>query len=239
MHPESVPGFRRLIMQARVSDPILLNERAMTRMVTHTQWILRRVGDSGIRLTAAGMLPPAVVVEATTELDWGWPVSVNRESHIVPLMELRTHLRDIGLLRVRQGMLLQTVKGHRFAESPRQLWWYLARTIHKSRKQVVSDATRLLLLFVATRTLDSDEECLLAVARGLDTIGWAEADGGAVLPERVRALVGEKKRLMDHLGVFLPNRQGLGFSFVASVGGAAFARAALQTEVPAEPVVEV
>jgi len=238
MHPDSVPGFRRLIMQARVSDPVLLNERAMSRMVTHVQWLLRRVGDSGIRLTTAGWLPPAVVLDATTELDWGWPVSANRENQIIPLLELRTHMRDSGLLRVSRGILLQTLKGHALAEAPRQLWWHLAATVHRNRKQVVSDATRLLLLFVATRSLDSDEECLVAVARGLDTIGWAEADGSPVLPERVAHLVREKKRIMNRLGVFLPNQQGLGFSFVATVGGAAFARAALQTHAPVEPVAE-
>ncbi|KGJ74651.1 hypothetical protein GY21_10230 [Cryobacterium roopkundense] len=232
MHPDSVPGFRRLVAQARVGDPILLNERAMTRMVGHAQWLLRRVGVDGIRLTKAGMLPPAVVVEATTELDWGWPVPVNRESHISPLREMRAHLRDVGLLRVGKGHLVLTVKGRSLAESPRELWWHLARTVHKSRTPVITDATRLLLLFIATRTLEQEEEYLQAVARGLETMGWAEQDGGPVTSTRAHRLILEKWRLLTRLGVFTPSELWYGNSWTPSVGGAAFARAALQTEVP-------
>ena len=236
MHPDSVPGFRLLVAQSRLNDPILLHERAMTRMVGHALWLLRRVGDSGIRLTKAGMLPPAVVVEATTELDWGWPVPVNRESHISPLREMRAHLRDVGLLRVAKGQLSLTVKGRALSRSPRELWWHLARTVHKSRSPVITDATRLLLLFVATRTLEQEEEYLVAVARGLDTIGWAETDGGAVTPLQAHRLILEKWRLLTRLGVFTESELWYGNSWTPSVGGAAFARAALQTEVPAPKV---
>lgn len=232
MHPDSVPGFRRLVAQARVSDPILLNERAMTRMVSHVLWMLRRVGDTGIRLTKAGLLPPAVVVEATTELDWGWPVPVNRESHISPLREMRAHMRDVGLIKVSKGQLSLTAKGRALAESPRDLWWHLARTVHKSRTPVITDATRLLLLFVATRTIDQEDEYLVAVARGLDTIGWAEKDGGLVTPMRALGLVAAKWRLLTRLGVFTDNELWYGNSWTPSVGGSAFARAALQVEVP-------
>ena len=126
---EAVSGFRRLIGQARVGDPILLQERAMARMVAPAQWILTRVGVDGIRLTPAGHLPPAVVVDASTELDWGWPISVNREVHLRPLQELRGHLRDVGLLRVSKGMLLLTKNGRAASASPRELWWHLARTM--------------------------------------------------------------------------------------------------------------
>lgn len=232
MHPDSVPGFRRLVAQARVSDPILLNERAMTRMVGHVLWMLRRVGDTGIRLTKAGLLPPAVVVEATTELDWGWPVAVNRESHISPLREMRAHMRDVGLLRLSKGQLSLTVKGRALAESPRELWWHLARTVHKSRSPVITDATRLLLLFVATRTIDEEDDYLEAVARGLETIGWAEKDGRPVTSMRALRLIAEKWRLLTRLGVFTDGESWSGNSWTPSVGGAAFARAALQTEVP-------
>ncbi|KFF60827.1 hypothetical protein JF66_01575 [Cryobacterium sp. MLB-32] len=233
MHPESVPGFRRLVAQARVSDPILLNERAMTRMVGHVLWMLRRVGDSGIRLTKAGLLPPAVVVEATTELDWGWPVPVNRESNITPLREMRAYMRDVGLLRVSKGQLSLTVKGRTLARSPRELWWHLARTVHKSRTPVITDATRILLLFIATRSLDEEEDYFDAVAQGLNTIGWAEKDGSPVEPMRAQRLILDKWRLLTRLGVFTEGELWYGNSWTPSVGGAAFARAALQTAVPA------
>lgn len=233
MLPDLVPGFRQLVGQARVSDPILLRERAMVRMIVPVQWILRRVGTDGIRLTKAGHLPPAVVIEATTELDWGWPIEVNREVHIRPLRELRAHLRDVGLLRVSKGTLLVTARGRALVESPRELWRYLAATIAHSRTPGVSDATRLLLLFVATRTLNHRAEYLEVLARGLSSIGWAVADFGLSGEDAAEEIIAPKWRLLTRLGVFEESGYGFGRVETVTVGGAAFARAALKVEVPA------
>lgn len=233
MLSDLVPGFRQLVGQARVSDPILLNERAMIRMLVPVQWILRRVGPDGIRLTKAGHLPPAVVIEATTELDWGWPIDVNREVHIRPLKELRAHLREIGLLRVSKGTLLLTVRGRTLVESPRELWRYLAATIARSRTPGVSDATRLLLLYVATRTLDRRSEYFEVLGRGLTSLGWAvSAEYGVPGQVAIGEIIAPKWRLLTRLGVFEESGHGLGRTETVTVGGAAFARAALKVEVP-------
>lgn len=231
---EAVGGFRRLIGQARVGDPILLQERAMARMVAPAQWILTRIGVDGIRLTKAGHLPPAVVVEASTELDWGWPISVNREVHLRPLQELRGHLRDVGLLRVRKGMLVLTKKGLAVSGSPRELWWHLARTVHRSRTPAVGDATRLLLLFVATRGLDRREDYLTTLSRALGSLGWVQSDGQEPTTESVWQLVDIKWRLLDRLGAFEHTKAWHGDRGTVTVGGAAFARAALLSEAPLE-----
>ena len=232
---QAVVGFRRLIGQARVSDPILLQERAMARMVVQAQWILNRVGIDGIRLTRAGHLPPVVVVEASAELDWGWPISVNREVHLRPLQELRGHLRVVGLLRISKGMLVLTKKGRALAGHPRELWWYLARNIHHSRTPDVSDATRLLLLFVATRGLARREDYLVTLARALGSLGWVQSDGQEPTTESVWHLVDTKWHLLDRLGVFEQTDAWHGDRGTVTVGGAAFARAALQCEAPAVP----
>ena len=231
---QAVGGFRRLIGQARVGDPILLQERAMVRMLAPVQWILTRVGVDGIRLTKAGHLPPAVVVEASAELDWGWPISVNREVHLRPLQELRGHLRNVGLLRVSKGMLVLTKKGRALAGSPRELWWHLARTIHQSRTPAVSDATRLLLLFVATRELVRREDYLETLARALGSLGWVQSDGQEPTTQSVWHLVDAKWRLLDRLGAFEQTEAWHGDRGTVTVGGAAFARAALQSEAPSE-----
>lgn len=232
MAPSSVPGFRQLIGQARVRDTVLLNERAMTRMVVQVEWILRRVGGEGIRLTKAGHLPPVDVVAATMELDWGWPISVAREERIRPLQELRTHMRDVGLLRVSKGVLRSTVKGQKLLGSHRGLWMHLAGTIHHSRIPAVTDATRLLLLFVATRSLDRRSEYVAAIAQGLAAIGWSETDRSALTEETADGLISQKWRLLTRLGVFESDELRLGDWSAVSVGGAAFARAALQLEAP-------
>lgn len=230
MHADSAAGFGLLIGRARVSDPILLNERAMARMVAQVQWVLRRVGADGIRLTRAGHLPPAVVVEASTEIEWDWPIEVNREAHLRPLQELRTHMRDVGLLRVSKGMLLQTVKGRALAESPRELWWHLARTVHQSRDRAVVDATRLLLLLIATRSLEKCDDYMEILAGSLETLGWAQSDFSAPTAHSAWAAVAGKWRLLTRLGVFEPSDHERGTWGTATAAGAAFARAALRTE---------
>jgi hypothetical protein len=228
MRPDDVADFRRVIAEARVSDQILLNERAMGRMVGMVQWILRRVGEDGIRLTSSGYLPPAVVVAATAELDWGWPMSINRESHLRPLLELRSHLRDVGLLRVSKGVLHRTAQGRALTEAPRELWWQLARTIHHSRKPAVVDATKLLLLFIAVRTLTKEEDYYAAIAYGLSTLGWLHRSENEVSPGDAHALVLEKWRLLVRLDVFARDRHG-DSGWTSTAAGAAFARAALQS----------
>lgn len=229
MHPDSIAGFRLVVAEARVTDTILLHERAMCRMVGHVQWILRRVGADGIRLTAAGFLPPAVVVQATTELDWGWPVAVNREIHILPLRELREHLVAVGLLRVTRGRLLQTSRGRALAEAPRELWWHLARTIHVSRTEVETDAVNLLLLLIARRGFDEAELFKQMLALSLETLGWVQPDGEPLSGGAAFALVLTKWRLLNHLGAIDVSADYLRWTITP--GGAAFARAALQTEV--------
>jgi hypothetical protein len=233
MLPDLVPGFRQLVGQARVSDPILLNQRAMVRMIAPVQWILRRVGSDGIRLTKAGHLPPAVVVEASSELDWGWPINVNREVRIRPLWELRVHLRDIGLLRVSKGTLLLTARGRTLVESPRELWRYLAATIARSRTPAVSDATRLLLLYVATRTVEHRGEYLEGIGRGLTSLGWAFTAEYTSSDVAAEEIIAAKWRVLTRLGVFEESGYGFGRTETVTVGGAAFARAALKVEVPA------
>ena len=229
---QAVGGFRRLIGQARVGDPILLQQRAMARMIAPAQWILNRVGADGIRLTKAGHLPPAVIVEASAELDWGWPISVNREVHLRPLQQLRGHLRAVGLLRVSKGTLVLTVKGRALAQDPRELWWHLSRTIHHSRTPAESDATRLLLLFVATRDLARREDYLTTLSRSLGSLGWVQSDGQEPTTQSVWHLVDTKWNLLDRLGVFEQTEAWHGDRGTVTVGGAAFARAALQSDAP-------
>lgn len=228
MHPDSVAGFRLVLAEARVTDSILLPLRAMERMVTPVQWMLRRVGAHGIRLTQAGYLPPAVVVEAATDLDWGWRVTASRESHFLPLLELRAHLRTVGLLRVSKGMLLQTSRGRALAEAPRDLWWHLARTVHQSRDRAQTDAIRLLLVLVARRGFDEAELFKQMLALSLETIGWVRADGDPLSGDAAFALVLPKWRLLGQLGVFDASSYT---RWIVTPGGAAFARAALQSEV--------
>lgn len=229
MHPDAIAGFRLVLAEARVRDTILLPERAMQRMVGHVQWILRRVGADGIRLTDAGYLPPADVLAASTELDWGWPMTVNREVNMLPLQELRDHLRRVGLLRVSKGRLVLTNRGRALAENPRELWWHLARTIRTSRSPVEADATSLLLLLIARRGFTEAALFQQALALALETIGWRQKDGERLSADAAFQVVVPKWRLFNHLGIFERKPRDY-LNWTITPGGAAFARAALQSE---------
>jgi hypothetical protein len=229
MPPESVAGFRLVLAEARVNDAILLPERAMQRMVVKVQWMLRRVGADGIRLTKAGHLPPADVLAATTELDWGWPMRINRESSILPLQELREHLRRVGLLRLSHGTLMLTSRGRALAEAPRELWWHLARTIRTSRSPVEADATNLFLVIIARRGATEVEIYKQALALALESVGWRQRDGERLSGDAAFGVVLPKWRLFNHLGIFTKDG-GDYLHWIVTPGGAAFARAALQTE---------
>jgi hypothetical protein len=230
MHPDAIAGFRLVLAEARVNDTILLPERAMHRMVGHVQWILRRVGADGIRLTDAGYLPPVDVLAATSELDWGGSMTVNREVHLLPLQEMRDHLRRVGLLRMSKGRLLLTSRGRALAENPRELWWHLARTIHTGRSPEEADAISLLLVLIARRGFTDAALFEKALALGLETIGWGQKNGERLSPGAAFQIVAAKWRLLNNLGVFDQNPRDH-LHWTITPGGAAFARAALQTEV--------
>jgi hypothetical protein len=232
LHPKAQPGVKRLMREARLNDPILLGERAMSRMVSHAQWILRAVGTDGIRLTKNGYLPPAVVAAAMSELDWGWgrlPMTAMRESQAGPLLDYRRFLAEAGLLRTRGGVLVQTVKGRALAESPRELWRHLALAFPRSRRAVVSDATTLLLLFIATREFESRGAYDEALAFGLHMLGWTNGDGTPVSGRDAFEVVILRLRILARMGVFIDDLDHDHWVLVTAAG-AAFARAALQAE---------
>ncbi|WBM80811.1 hypothetical protein KIV56_05610 [Cryobacterium breve] len=123
-----------------------------------------------------------------------------------------------------------TSRGRALAENPRELWWHLARTIRTSRSPVEADATSLLLVLIARRGFTEAALFQQALALGLETVGWGQKNGERLSPGAASQIVLVKWRLLNHLGVFNTTiRDHLNWTITP--GGAAFARAALQSEV--------
>ncbi len=84
------------------------------------QWLLDRVADGGLQLTAAGYLRP-VDVRAAFE-DWGlddeWIGTGNREVHTVPVWEVREGALALRLVRRYKGRLLLTRLGAQARRDP-------------------------------------------------------------------------------------------------------------------------
>jgi hypothetical protein len=74
--------LRRLIDSADLDSPVLIDAATAAWMVRPYASLLNRVGEAGIKLTAAGYLPPAHVAAAVAELALGdeWIGAGNREN---------------------------------------------------------------------------------------------------------------------------------------------------------------
>lgn len=122
-----------------VPDPVAGDDdRHVEAAASALGWLLNRVGEQGIGLTAAGYLPPKVVTAAMDELGWRamWIGSCTREDTTAPIFELRQTAQQLKLLRKYRGRLLLTKTGaalrddlealrRHLAQSPppTPLWW--------------------------------------------------------------------------------------------------------------------
>jgi hypothetical protein len=128
-----LPGVLR---EARLDLPVEVAHDVAASMVQQFTWLLHRIGDEGIKLTAAGYLPPAHVLAAMDELGMHeeWIGKGNREDMTLPVLELREATQKLGLVRKSRGRLLLTKQGQRFRNDPVALWWHVAQKVplHKS-----------------------------------------------------------------------------------------------------------
>jgi hypothetical protein len=219
--------LRGLIGDA-LREPAQVDAATATRMVRPYAWLLDRVGPAGIALTGAGYLPPVHVAAAVTELDLDaeWPGAGNRESQLVPLLDLRQSATRMGLLRKHRGRLLVTSRGQAVAADPVALWWHLAERMPvRSTDPGERQAGLLLLVAVATRSADELDE---TVARFLRDIGWSTSDGTPLSSGLAGQAAGDTTAVLRHLGGVSrgPGRFG---PERPTPDGALFARAALQT----------
>jgi hypothetical protein len=94
-------------------------------------WLLNRAGGRGIRLTAAGYLPPTVVTAAMDELGWRekWIGSCTREDTTAPVLYLRETAQQLKLLRKYRGQLLLTKTGAALRDDTDALRRHLTKSL--------------------------------------------------------------------------------------------------------------
>jgi hypothetical protein len=168
--------LRRLIDCADLTAQVLIDATVAAAMVRPYAWLLDRVGEAGIKLTAAGYLPPADVEAAVSELGLGaeWIGMGNRESQTLPLLDLRQTAQEAGLLRKYSGRLQLTPRGRTARPDPVTLWWQLAESIPAARDDCPRQAGLLLLLMLAADQAADWAEVAAAV---LTAIGWQTGYG--------------------------------------------------------------
>jgi Plasmid pRiA4b ORF-3-like protein len=220
--------LRQLIGGARLDQPVLVSAVTASRMVRPYTWLLNHVGDDGIKLTAAGYLPPADVAAAMTGLSLGeeWIGKGNRETQTLPVLHLRESAARMGLLRKRHGTLLLTSHARKLRGDPVALWWHLAeRMPPKSPDPCETQAGLVLLLVLAAQESENPD---VIIARQLGAIGWVNADGTELTEIAAAHASWNTKTVLRRLGALTDD----GPSRIArnpTAEGVAFARAALAT----------
>ena len=144
------------------------------------RWFLDRAADGGIPLTAAGYLKPADVEAAAAVVPGAvhWIGKKNREDMTAPVLQFRTALQALGLLRKQRGSLLLTKAGAKAQSDPDLLWTHLCDRLIPTKDGFVRDATLILLAYAATSA--GEEMPTTAVVHALEDLGW-QAQGGSLL----------------------------------------------------------
>jgi len=225
--PAARRDLRRLL-DAALDQSVLIDAETASRMVRPYSWLLDRVGADGIKLTAAGHLPPAHVEAAVAELglDEDWIGKGNREAQTVPVLHLRETATKMGLLRKHREMLLVTSRGRDLRGNPAGLWWHLAERMPPRTAGSCEAQAGLLLLAAVAAQVPSDADAVMA--RMLGAIGWIAGDGTEFTRQMARRAAWDTWTVLRRLGGYSHDRHGLGLG-QPTPEGITFARAALRT----------
>jgi hypothetical protein len=211
---------------AAADQPISVDQDTATRMTRAYRWLLERVGDDGVRLTAAGYLPPTLVRAAFDELEMAdqWIGAGNREDLTLPVLELRTSAQQLGLIRKHRGRLHVTRRGRALIEDPVDLWYHLAARMPiggRDHEDAARQAGIILLGALATGTTTAADR---TIAETLGGLGWMQQDGRPLDRYAAITLTRHDHAILQRLGALAP---GTGWPGTATPDGVTFARAAL------------
>ncbi len=109
-----------LVDRARLDVPASITTEQAATAVRPYAWLLDRVGADGVKLTTAGYLPPAMVVEAMTTLGdrVSWIGKGKREDLTLPVLNLRESAQYLKPVRKSKGHLVLSPAGRRLGADP-------------------------------------------------------------------------------------------------------------------------
>lgn len=204
-----------------------VDEETAARMVRPFTVLLDGIGD-GVKLTAAGYLPPAVVQTVFDALDVGdeWIGKGNREDLTVPVLQLRETAQQLKLLRKNKGRLVPTARGRDLGRDAVGLWWYLAGVLPVGGRGVADPEWQASVLLFALMASGETDNAEVTIATLLTGLGWAVGDGQPVDGRTVTGLIAADVHLLRQLGAFERHRRG-SWPGTVTPDGIALARAAL------------
>jgi hypothetical protein len=215
-----------LIDEARLRERPALAAAGIAAAVRSFTVLLSTVGD-GCQPTAAGYLPPAIVVALMRDLGWDewWIGKGNREDWTTPVLELRTTATDLGLLRRRTGKLVVTPAGRGALADPGALWGLLIERCAVTRYPAMRDAVTLLLLLAARGEPLTRSRYAHRIRTLMNEHGWRGPSGDPRDAWGVSDLIQPTYELMGMLS-FVAWGSTRDSEVVRSLPGIAFARAA-------------
>ncbi|MDR2566744.1 MAG: hypothetical protein LBC97_11970 [Bifidobacteriaceae bacterium] len=146
-------------------------------------WLIGRLGGSGLRLTGAGHLPPAVVREGYELLGWNQEIHVSsfREGDRVRVAALRVSCQRLGLIWQDGARLKANAETTAAAADPLAMWDLLVDRVPACwSSELERDVAVLALLGVATGSGHRRDLVGSATVWGLAALGWRSQSTGEI-----------------------------------------------------------
>ena len=203
-------------------------------MTENYRWWLERVGVDGVKLSAAGYLPPGEVTALAEQLGLNqeWIGSFTREVNVFPLQLFRESAQHLGLIRKIKGRLEVTATGRKLQKNPLELWKHIASRLPIQNHETEMIAGALLLLKAATRVDITDgpntDDWHQLVADVLAQLGWRTAEGPLDINDVVE-MQRQTRAVLQRTNTYPVYRMRNKTQRELSPGAGAFARTALRS----------
>ncbi|MGQ4619981.1 IS1096 element passenger TnpR family protein [Nocardia sp. R7R-8] len=215
--------LRLLLVKAGLDGPVEVDIDTATALVHPFRVLLDHVGPDGVKLTAAGNMPPAVVAAIFADLGLAerWIGKGNREDLTPHVADLRQSAQRLGLLRKHQGRLISTTAARRLHDDPVALWFHIAERFSSlSKGSPQKEAAAVFLLAIAAGRA---EQATQIAADCVTALGWQDS-AGRMAGGHTAWLI---RPVIDVLVMGGLLREELGVVRSAGPNAAAFARAVL------------
>lgn len=178
-------------------DAVDLDEDVALAVTARLRLLLELVG-AGVKLSSAGWLPPALVMQVVEGIGhrhavWG---KGNREQNLPPVRDLRESALQLGLVRKVKGQLLLTAAGTKLRADPVGLARHIADRLPLGRDPAEQHAGWLVLLATAAEIADPFE----LVSGALTGLGWNVDDGDLIDKAHARHLAWSTVVVLEQAG---------------------------------------
>ncbi|MGQ4600350.1 IS1096 element passenger TnpR family protein [Nocardia sp. R6R-6] len=218
--------LRRLLAEAGLDGPVEVDIDTAAALARPFRILLDHVGRDGVKLSAAGYMPPAVVAATFADLGLAerWIGKGNREDLTPQVAELRQSAQRLGLLRKYQGRLMPTTAARRLYDDPVGLWFHIAERFSAlSKGSPGKEAAAVFLLAIAAGRAEQADQI---AAECVTALGWRDS-AGRMAGGHVAWLVRPVVDVLVMGGLLQEEYQDLRVVRSAGPNAAVFARAVL------------